>query len=171
LALIENLQREDLNSVEEAMGYKALMDDFNLTQEEVAAKVSKSRSAVANALRLLNLNDDESDALRRGLISAGHARALLSCTDEEIRANMLAAALEGASVRDLEKMSKIVKNSANSKKKPRSTFYNEVELALKQEMRRKVSIKETGKGKGTLTIEFFSDDELKEFANRLSENK
>jgi len=79
--------------------------------------------------------------------------------------------LEGASVRDLEKMSKIVKNSANSKKKPRSTFYNEVELALKQEMRRKVSIKETGKGKGTLTIEFFSDDELKEFANRLSENK
>ena len=171
LALIENLQREDLNSVEEAMGYKALMDDFNLTQEEVAAKVSKSRSAVANALRLLNLNDDESDALRRGLISAGHARALLSCTDEEIRANMLAAALEGASVRDLEKMSKIVKNSANSKKKPRSTFYYEVELALKQEMRRKVSIKETGKGKGTLTIEFFSDDELKEFANRLSENK
>jgi len=171
LALIENLQREDLNAVEEALGYRALMDDFNLTQEDVANKVSKSRSAVANALRLLNLNEDELDALRKGLISAGHARALLSCDDVELREKMLAAALEGASVRDLEKMSKNVKKATNSKKKTRPTFYNEVELSLKQEMRRKVTVKETGKGKGTLTIEFFSDDELKGFANRLSENK
>ena len=171
LALIENLQREDLNAVEEALGYKALMDEFNLTQEEVANKVSKSRSAVANALRLLNLNEDELDALRTGAISAGHARALLSCEDSEQRAKMLQAALEGANVRDLEKMSKIVKNASNGAKKKKPTFYSEVELSLKNEMRRKVSIKPTGKGKGTITIEFFNDEELKDFANRLSENK
>lgn len=171
LALIENLQREDLNAVEEALGYKALMEEFSLTQEEVANKVSKSRSAVANALRLLNLNEDELDALRTGAISAGHARALLSCEDSEQRAKMLQAALEGANVRDLEKMSKIVKNTSNGTKKKKPTFYSEVELSLKNEMRRKVSIKPTGKGKGTLTIEFFNDEELKDFANRLSENK
>lgn len=171
LALIENLQREDLNAVEEALGYKALMDEFNLTQEEVANKVSKSRSAVANALRLLNLNEDELDALRTGAISAGHARALLSCEDSEQRAKMLQAALEGANVRDLEKMAKIVKNTTTTTKKKKPTFYSEVELSLKNEMRRKVSIKPTGKGKGTITIEFFNDEELKDFANRLSENK
>lgn len=167
LALIENLQREDLNAVEEALGYKALIDEFSLTQEEVAQRMAKSRSAVTNALRLLNLSEDELDALRRGLISAGHARALLSCEDEEIRKKMLTAALEGASVRDLEKMSKNVKKSTTPKKKARPTFYDEVELSLKNEMRRKVSVKETGKGKGTLTIEFFSDEELKEFAKKL----
>lgn len=171
LALIENLQREDLNAVEEALGYKALMDEFSLTQEEVANKVSKSRSAVANALRLLNLNEDELDALRTGAISAGHARALLSCEDSEQRAKMLQAALDGANVRELEKMAKIVKNTSNGTKKKKPTFYSEVELSLKNEMRRKVSIKPTGKGKGTLTIEFFNDEELKDFANRLSENK
>ena len=171
LALIENLQREDLNAVEEALGYKALMEEFSLTQEEVANKVSKSRSAVANALRLLNLNEDELDALRTGAISAGHARALLSCEDTEQRAKMLQAALDGANVRELEKMAKIVKNTSNGTKKKKPTFYSEVELSLKNEMRRKVSIKPTGKGKGTLTIEFFNDEELKDFANRLSENK
>ena len=171
LALIENLQREDLNAVEEALGYKSLMDEFSLTQEEVANKVSKSRSAVANALRLLNLNEDELNALRIGAITAGHARALLACEDPEQRAKMLAAALEGANVRELEKMAKNVKTSTNPKKKNKPTFYNEVELSLKNEMRRKVSIKTTGKGKGTLTIEFFSDEELTDFANRLSENK
>lgn len=171
LALIENLQREDLNAVEEALGYKALMDEFSLTQEEVAQKVSKSRSAVANALRLLNLNEDEFDALRTGAITAGHARALLACEDDEQRAKMLQAALDGANVRELEKMSKIVKNTTKSPKKSKANFYSEVELSLKNEMRRKISVKPTGKGKGTLTIEFFSDEELTDFANRLTENK
>ena len=119
----------------------------------------------------LNLNEDELDALRTGAISAGHARALLSCEDSEQRAKMLQAALEGANVRDLEKMSKIVKNTTTTTKKKKPTFYSEVELSLKNEMRRKVSIKPTGKGKGTITIEFFNDEELKDFANRLSENK
>lgn len=169
IALIENLQREDLNAVEEALGYKALIEDFELTQDEVAKRMGKSRSAVTNTLRLLSLNDAELDALRRGIISAGHARALLSCDNEDIRQKMLLAAADGASVRELEKM------AAWHKKTPKATktatkpnFYSEVELSLKNEMRRKVNIKPTGKGKGTLTIEFFSDKELKEFAQKLA---
>lgn len=169
LALIENLQREDLNAVEEALGYKALIEEFNLTQEEVAVRMGKSRSAVTNALRLLNLNDNELDALRQGLISAGHARALLAVEDAALRRQMLEAAIKGASVRELEKM------VAQGKQKPQKkapvskpTFYSEVELALKNEMRRKVYIKPTSKGKGTLTIEFYSDKELQEFAKKLA---
>ena len=169
LALIENLQREDLNAVEEALGYKALIEEFNLTQEEVATRMGKSRSAVTNALRLLNLNDDELDALRQGLISAGHARALLAVESADLRRQMLDAAIKGASVRELEKMVALGKQKP-PKKTPVSkpTFYSEVELALKNEMRRKVYIKPTSKGKGTLTIEFYSDKELQEFAKKLA---
>lgn len=170
LALIENLQREDLNAVEEALGFKALIDDFSLTQEEVAKKMGKSRSAVTNALRLLALESAELDALRIGEISAGHARALLSCENKEIREKMLIAAKEGASVRDLEKMAALAKKEQKTAKKEvaKPTFYNEVELSLKNELHRKVQIKPTGKGKGTITIEFYDDKELSEFAKKLA---
>ena len=171
LALIENLQREDLNAVEEALGFKALIDDFSLTQEEVAKKMGKSRSAVTNSLRLLSLNQDELDALRSGKISAGHARALLSCENAEVRAKMLEMAKDGASVRELEKMAATAKKEPKmpkTEKKKAPTFYNEVELSLKNELHRKIQIKPTGKGKGTITIEFFSDDELSEFAKKLA---
>lgn len=173
IALIENLQREDLNAVEEALGYRSLIDTYGLTQEEVAKKMGKSRSAVTNALRLLALNDNELEALRRGSISAGHARALLSCDDEATRAKMLIAAADGASVRELEKTAadaKKAKSAAKAAPQKKPTFYSEVELSLKNEMRRKVHINPSGNGKGTLTIEFFSDDELAEFAKRLAEN-
>ncbi len=173
IALIENLQREDLNAVEEALGYRSLIDTYGLTQEEVAKKMGKSRSAVTNALRLLALNDNELEALRRGSISAGHARALLSCDDEATRAKMLIAAADGASVRELEKTAadaKKAKSAAKTAPQKKPTFYSEVELSLKNEMRRKVHINPSGNGKGTLTIEFFSDDELAEFAKRLAEN-
>lgn len=169
IALIENLQREDLNAVEEALGYKALIEDFSLTQEEVAKRMGKSRSAVTNALRLLGLKPAELEALRIGSISAGHARALLSVEDEELRVKMLYAAVEGASVRELERMAKETSKPQNTKKKDKPTFYKEVELALKNEMGRKVYIKPTTKGKGTLTIEFYSDKELQEFAKKLAE--
>lgn len=170
LALIENLQREDLNAVEEALGYKALIEDFELTQEEVAHRMGKSRSAVTNALRLLSLNDAELEALRRGSISAGHARALLSCEDEELRQKMLIAAADGASVRELEKMAALSKKKIKtaSKEPSKPNFYSEVELSLKNEMGRKVNIKPTGKGNGTLTIEFYNDEELAEFAKKLA---
>lgn len=172
IALIENLQREDLNAVEEALGYRSLIDGYGLTQDEVAKRMGKSRSAVTNALRLLSLNETELEALRRGTISAGHARALLSCEDNEIRSKMLLAAADGASVRELEKMSAAAKKSKKSKIKENAekpTFYSEVELSLKNELHRKVSITPNGKGKGTITIEFFSDDELSDFARRLAE--
>ncbi len=172
IALIENLQREDLNAVEEALGYRSLIDGYGLTQDEVAKRMGKSRSAVTNALRLLSLNETELEALRRGTISAGHARALLSCEDNEIRSKMLLAAADGASVRELEKMSATAKKAKKSKTKENTekpTFYSEVELSLKNELHRKVSITPNGKGKGTITIEFFSDDELSDFARRLAE--
>lgn len=167
MALVENLQREDLNAVEEALGYKSLMDNFGLTQEQVATKMAKSRSAIANALRLLNLNEEELEALRYGRITAGHARALLATEDPDLRAQMLALALEGENVRTLEKMAKSSPSKPTKKTKP--TFYNEVEISLKNELRRKVTVTPTGKGKGKLTIEFFSDEELSEFAKKLAE--
>ncbi len=169
LALIENLQREDLNPVEEALGYRSLIDEFELTQEEVAERMGKSRSAVTNALRLLGLEKDELEALRQGKISAGHARALLSCENEETRKKLLPLAINGASVRELERMASFGKNKKSKKEKvQKPNFYNEVELSLKNEMRRKVYIKPTSKGKGTLTIEFYSDEELQEFAKKLA---
>ena len=170
IALIENLQREDLNAVEEAMGYKSLIDNFGLTQEQVSEQMGKSRSAVTNALRLLKLKDDELEALRSGRISAGHARALLSCDEDDKRKMMLVMALGGASVRELEKMAS--KKAPKAKAAPKKDrFYEEVELSLKQALHRKINIKSTGKEKGTITLEFYSKDELADFARRLAGEK
>ena len=172
IALIENLQREDLNAVEEALGYRSLIEGYGLTQDEVAKKMGKSRSAVTNALRLLNLNEAELEALRRGTISAGHARALLSCDDGELREKMLIAAADGASVRELERMApKKPKSDKKTEKKPKSTFYSEVELSLKNELGRKVTVKSSGGERGTITLEFYNADELKSFANKLAGKK
>ncbi len=170
-ALIENLQREDLNAVEEAMGYRSLIDGYGFTQEQVSERIGKSRSAVTNALRLLKLNDTELEALRCGDITAGHARALLAVEEGSIRAAMLDAAKGGASVRDLERMANLAKKPAADKKEkaPKDTYYSEVELALKNELHRKVNIKPKGKDRGTITLEFFSREELADFARRLSE--
>ena len=170
IALIENLQREDLNAVEEALGYRALIDSFGLTQDEVAKKMGKSRSAVTNSLRLLALNDAELEALRRGTITAGHARALLSCDDEEARAKMLLAAADGASVRELERLAAAAKKKPAAKKAEtkKPTFYSEVELSLKDSLHRRVKITPAGNGKGTITLEFFNDAELSEFAKKLA---
>lgn len=170
IALIENLQREDLNAVEEALGYRSLIDSFGLTQDEVAKKMGKSRSAVTNALRLLALNENELEALRRGTITAGHARALLSCDDEEARAKMLLAAADGASVRELERLAAAAKKKPAGKKAEtkKPTFYSEVELSLKDSLHRKVKITPAGNGKGTITLEFFNDAELSEFAKKLA---
>lgn len=170
IALIENLQREDLNAVEEAQGYRTLIDTYGLTQEQVAESVGKSRSAVTNALRLLNLDDAALEALKNGEITAGHARAILAAETKELAAEMLKLAKSGASVRELEAM---VKGKTVTKKKTpptaKSNFYSEVEISLKNELGRKVEIKPKGKGKGTITLEFYSDEELADFARKLSE--
>lgn len=172
IALIENLQREDLNPVEEAVGYRTLIDTYGLTQEQVAEGVGKSRSTVTNVLRLLNLSEDALQALKNGNITAGHARAILAAESDELAADMLKAARGGASVRDLEAMSKQSPKTKTAKLTPptaRNNFYSEVELSLKNELGRKVDIKSKGKGKGTITIEFYSEEELSDFARRLSE--
>ncbi len=169
VALIENLQREDLNPVEESMGYRSLMVSYGLTQEQVAERMGKSRSAVANALRLLDLTPNETEQLKSGKISAGHARALLGAEKgSDLRADMLRVALAGASVRELELMLKKKKETKKAEKTV-DTYYTEVELAIKNELGRAVKISPKGKGKGTLTIEFYNKKELEDFAKRLTE--
>lgn len=168
IALIENLQREDLNAVEEAQGYRTLIDVYSMTQEQVADSVGKSRSAVTNALRLLNLNTSALEALKNGDITAGHARAILAAETDELADAMLNAAKAGASVRELEAMTKIkTKTQKVTPAAAKNTFYSEVELSLKNELGRKVDIKSKGKGKGTITLEFYSDEELADFAKKL----
>lgn len=168
IALIENLQREDLNAVEEAHGYRTLIDTYGLTQEQVAESVGKSRSAVTNALRLLNLKDDALDALKNGEITAGHARAILAAETQELASAMLKAAKAGASVRELEAMAKAKPVTKKAEKiTTKNNFYSEVEISLKNELGRKVEIKSNGKGKGTITLEFYSDEELADFAKKI----
>ena len=169
IALIENLQREDLKPLEEAQGYQALMEEFGFTQDEISKSVGKSRPAVTNALRLLNLPEAVRGMLARGDLSAGHARTLLSFKDE---AAMLTAAkrvvAEGLSVRELEKMAR--KANAEKPEAVRSTrrirYYDEAELALRDTLNRVVHVGGTKK-KGVLTIEFYGEEDLKNLLSDL----
>ena len=167
LALIENLQRKDLNPLEEAEGYESLIKEFDLTQDEVAERVGKSRSAVTNALRLLNLPDDMLKALAEGRITAGHARALLAFSDIAAQQDAFIAAVNGASVRQIEAMAKAAAKPKKEKVEVKDSFFREVELALKNETHRKAVIKADKNGKGTITLEFYNKDELTELANKI----
>lgn len=170
IALIENLQREDLNAVEEAQGIKLLMDKYSLTQEEVAGKLSKSRPAVANSIRLLNLSDKILSQLKDGLLSAGHARALLSIEDQGKREEIADLIIKNnLSVRETEKLAK-KKPVRSRKKSTRADFYDEAELALKDVLGRKVNIKKKKNG-GTLEIEFFNKDDLEKIIKLLNRGK
>lgn len=168
IALIENLQREDLNPVEEALGYKNLQETYSLTQDEIASSVGKSRSAVANSLRLLNLPKDVIQMLKNGDITGGHARALLSLESEEV---IIAAAKKladtKASVRDAERLVKRERKTEKAEVVP--SFYRETELALREATGRNISVSGTGK-KGKLTVEFYSKEELLELTKILGEN-
>lgn len=170
IALIENLQREDLNPVEEALGYKALIDEHGFSQEEVAKSVGKSRPAVANALRLLKLPDNIMEYLKDGKISAGHTRALLTLENEELMTELADEIVaKDLSVRQVEKICKkkpTVQKEEKPEKKP--SFYSMVELALSESLGRKISVsKSKGKQGGVLQIEFYSDEELTELSNKL----
>lgn len=170
IALIENLQREDLNAVEEAQGIKLLMDKYSLTQEEVAGKLSKSRPAVANSIRLLNLSDKILSQLKNGLLSAGHARALLSIENQAKREEIADLIIKNnLSVRETEKLAK-KKLVRPRKKSTRADFYDEAELALKDVLGRKVNIKKKKNG-GTLEIEFFNKDDLEKIIKLLNRGK
>lgn len=186
LALIENLQREDLNPIEEAMGYQVLMEQYGNTQEEVARRVGKSRPAVANALRLLQLPQPVLQYVRGGELTAGHARALLSLRDEKQALELAREMIRtGISVRQAEKIVKKWQSQENSEKRPGAaqdieeswengeSYYREVELALAEALGRKVKVttskgKEADGVKGLLQIEFYSREELGQLANRLA---
>ena len=173
VALIENLQREDLNPMEEALGFKSLMETYGLTQEETASAVNKSRPAVANALRLLNLPQAITELVTGGQLSAGHARAILSFDTE---AEMLAAANQAVekqlSVREVERMAK-ASHAAPAKqqqKTPIVSYYKEVELALNEAMDRRIKVI-PGKTGGVLQIEFYSQEDLRDLANAIAGEK
>ena len=168
VSIIENLQREDLNPVEEALGFKALIDTYGLTQEQVAERVGKSRSAITNALRLLGLSDKILESLREGEITVGHAKALLSA-EESRRNSLLSLAVAGASVRQLEQMAKSTeKPQKKTAPAAKDKYYREVELALKSVLHRPVKITKEDNGRGTLSIEFYNNDELKDLAKRIA---
>ena len=175
IALIENLQREDLNSIEEAEGYKSLMDSYGLTQDEVSKRVGKSRPTVANSMRLLNLPQNIIQFVRENKLSAGHARALLSIEEtvkiEELAQNIIKNNL---SVREIEKLTKKINSEHNKTDKKsaddnvsRGTVYNEVELSLSEHLGRRVKVT-AGKQKGIIQLEFYSEDDLIELANKIA---
>lgn len=173
IALIENLQREDLNPIEESQGLKLLIDTYGLTQEECAARVGKSRPAIANSLRLLSLSEYILDLVKDGTISSGHARALLPLEDDQKMHDLAQRIItEEMSVRETERAVKLILNGdkkPQKKVKKRDVFYDEVELALSGSMGRKVKVL-PGKGqRGTLEIEFFSKDDLRKIAKALEE--
>lgn len=166
LALIENLQREDLDPIEEAEGYRYLMDTYSITQEEAAQKVGKSRSAVANLMRLLSLPKDVLELVRAKTLSAGHARALLPLEDSALIAQFAKEIIEkGFSVRQTEKLVKdfLKPQKPGKKTAEKDKYITEVELSLCESLGRKVSIKGSEKG-GSITIEFFNKDDLEKLA-------
>lgn len=169
LAMIENLQREDLNAIEEAMGYKLLMERYEMTQEEVAKKVGRSRPAVANSLRLLNLPKKTAEFVRNGELSAGHARALLGAEDGELIDSLAEKIIKtGMSVRAAEKEINSRKNKGEKiaeqsiRLSENKRFCAEIEASLTEQLSRKVKVTDT-----SLTIEFFSPDDLCDLAKKL----
>ena len=168
LALIENLQREDLDPVEEALGYRQLMERCSYTQEAAAARLSKSRSAVANSLRLLNLPEKALGYLRAGKLSAGHAKAVLSLESRE--AQQQAADIivkEGLNVRQAEALcKKMAKKPRPKRELTLPPLPCEVELSLKEALGTEVHV-QYKEGKGSLNVSFYSDEQLRAFANLL----
>lgn len=169
LSLIENLQREDLNPLEEAQGLKTLMEKFLLTQEEVAERVGKSRPAIANAMRLLNLPPAVLLMVGEGSISAGHARALLSFeTEEQMLETAEKIIKKGLSVREVERLARAAsREKRESQKQRRDSFFDEVELALSGALCRRIKVTAGKNGTGTLEIEFNDKEDLSRIASAL----
>ena len=171
IAIIENLQRENLNPVEEAAGYKELIDNYGMTQEQVGKMVGKSRSAIANSIRLLSLPEKIIKMLENGDLTAGHAKALLTYDSDEMKVAIANRAADGGmTVRQLEKM---VQKSAenNGKRQPLDekidNYFVEMEISLKERLGRKVKV-DYGKNKGVLILEFYDKDDLAAIAEKLT---
>ena len=167
VALIENLQREDLNPIEEAMGYKTLMEKFSMTQDKVSERVGKSRSNIANMLRLLSLEDEIKEMLAENKLSMGHARALLSLPEGKERVQAAKRIIsEGLNVRQAESLGKEMPKKAEKLKKGKESLYPDVERTLSQKYGTKVKIK--GNRKGKVEIEFYSVADLTRLVDLLS---
>ena len=172
LALVENLQREDLGPVEEAKGYQNLAENYGLTQDEIAKRVGKSRPVVANALRLLGLAPEVLDFLEDGKITTGHAKVLLSLEDKAQQLRAATVVVEQKlSVRETEKLLKKLKSGMKAPRKEmlRPVLPQEVEIILQEALGTKVKVSSYKQGKGVLQIEFNSDDELRLYAKKLGE--
>lgn len=174
ISLIENIQREDLNPIEEAQAYKRLLTEFNLKQDEVAERVAKSRTAVTNSMRLLKLCDNVQQMIIDGMISTGHARALIMIEDPE-QQYIIAQRIfdEKLSVRDVEKLVKNLNQPPKEKKtvivdKSLEAVYQDIEENLKQKLSTKVSITSKGNGSGKIEIEFYSHEDLEKLMDLLS---
>lgn len=172
ISLIENIQREDLNPIEEAQAYKRLLTEFHLKQDEVAERVSKSRTAVTNSMRLLKLDPRVQQMLIDDMLTTGHARALLAIEDPEIQwkaANQIFD--EKMSVRDVEKMVKSLQNKKEEKPKKQDTAYDYVYKDMEEKMKAilgtKVTVHHRSDHKGKIEIEYYSDDELERIYDML----
>ncbi|TCL57278.1 ParB family chromosome partitioning protein [Kineothrix alysoides] len=174
ISLIENIQREDLNPIEEALAYKRLLNEFNLKQDEVAERVSKSRTAVTNSMRLLKLCDEVQQMIINDMISTGHARALIPIEDEEQQYTLAQKIFdEKLSVRDVEKMIKDLNKPIKPKKvvltdKNLEVIYQDLEEKLKQALSTKVCISSKGEGTGKIEIEFYNHDDLEKITDKLT---
>lgn len=172
-ALIENLHREDLNAIEEAEGFKMLIDTYGLTQEQAAQRVGKSRPEVANSLRILTLPEKIIDYVKSGKISKGHAKALLAFDSEDDQIKTAELVIKDKiTVRDVERLAKSPKKekkTAEKREKKRDKFYDEVEIALGKALGRKVKVFNTKGSGGTLEIEFFSKSDLEKLSMQLDE--
>lgn len=166
ISLIENIQREDLNPIEEALAYKRLLTEFNLKQDEVAERVSKSRTAVTNSMRLLKLNEEVQRMVVEDMISTGHARALLAIENPEEQYVLAQKVFdEKLSVRDIEKLVKNYKKPEKIKKvkevdKGLEIIYQDIENKLKEKLSTKVAIQPKGDGSGKIEIEFFNHEDF-----------
>ena len=170
LALIENVQREDLNPLEESRAYKRLVDDYGLTQQQVAERVGRSRASVTNRLRLLDLSQQAQTALVGGAISEGHARALLALRGPDDQLDALARVQrEGLSVRDTERLAQRMADGGRKTRRqaPPDPQIEAVVEALRRELGTKVSLRRGSRGRGTLTIHFGGDEELNGVLDRL----
>ena len=172
ISLIENIQREDLNPIEEAQAYKRLLEEFNLKQDEVAEKVSKSRTAVTNSLRLLKLCDEVQQMIISNMLSTGHARAIISVEDPEEQYALAQKIFdEKMSVREVEKYIKGMGKTAKPKKKKNESLeaiYESTEEKLKNALGTKVAITSRGEeGSGKIDIEFYSHDDFERIIEKL----
>ena len=168
IALIENLQRENLNPIEEALGYQELMDQFGMTQEGISKIVGRSRSAVANSLRLLQLPEPIQQYLQEGSMTVGHAKALAGFTDEEAMLACAARAAEGQlTVRAIEKLAAAPTEHLLKPDRRRDSYYKEMELSLSSSLGRKVKV-DQGRKKGVLILEYYDKEDLAALAEKLT---